>query len=111
MEEAFRITKSTLKARPIFHWKPTRIRAHVLLCFMTLFIERFLEFRLRQEGKPLTPDKIRHALSGVHTMTFEEQGTNRTGKMESTLQENAKSIFKTLGLPVERVTVFEECCV
>src|ERR1700722_4438920 len=61
VEEAFRIAKSTLKTRPIFHWKPQRIKAHVLLCFMTLFIERFLEFRLRQEGIPLTPDKIRYA--------------------------------------------------
>jgi transposase len=81
VEETFRIAKSTLKTRPIFHWKPERIRAHILLCFMTLFIERFLEFRLKQEGRALTPDRIRQALSGVHTMFFEEKGTAKQGKM------------------------------
>lgn len=111
VEETFRIAKSTLKTRPIFHWKPERIRAHILLCFMTLFIERFLEFRLRQEGTPLTPDRIRHALSGVHTMVFEERGTSKIGKMESALPDDAIKIFKTLGISLERSTVLVPCCV
>lgn len=104
VEEAFRIAKSTLKTRPIFHWKPQRIKAHVLLCFMTLFIERFLEFRLRQEGTSLTPDKIRSALCGVHTILFEEQDTGRTGKMESVLSQDAEHLFKVLEISIERST-------
>ena len=111
VEEAFRIAKSTLRTRPIFHWKAHRIRAHVLLCFMTLFVERFLEYRLRRAGTPLTPDKIRHALSGVHTLTFEDKETKRTGKMESALSEDVKNIFSVLGIPIERSTVLSECCV
>ena len=41
VEETFRVAKSTLKTRPIFHWAPHRIQAHILLCFITLFFERF----------------------------------------------------------------------
>jgi transposase len=111
IEEAFRVAKSTLRTRPIFHWKPERIRAHVLLCFLTLFIERFLEFRLRQAGTPLTPDRIRHALSVVHTVTFEERGTGQTGRMESTIPDDAKKIFDLLEIPCERMTRISECCV
>jgi transposase len=111
VEEAFRIAKCTLKTRPIFHWKPHRIRSHVLLCFLTLFIERFLEFRLRQAGTPLTPDRIRYSLSGVHTMVFEERDTNKEGKMESVLSEDAQKIFKLLELPTDRVTnINSKCC-
>ena len=62
VEEAFRIAKCTLKTRPIFHWSPHRIKTHVLLCFMNLFLERFLELLLRQNETPLTPDKIRYGL-------------------------------------------------
>ncbi|HSX38811.1 MAG TPA: IS1634 family transposase [Chlamydiales bacterium] len=111
VEEAFRIAKCTLKTRPVFHWKPHRIRSHVLLCFLTLFIERFLEFRLRQAGTPLTPDRIRHALNGVHTTVFEEKDTHREGKMESALSEDAEKIFKLLGLPIARTTSLgQKCC-
>ena len=111
VEEAFRIAKCTLKTRPIFHWKPQRIRAHVLLCFLTLFMERFLEFRLRQAGTPLTADRIRYALAGVHSTVFEERGTNKQGKMESALSEDAEKIFKLLELPIKRTTsLTSPCC-
>lgn len=110
VEEAFRIAKSTLKARPIFHWSPLRIRSHVLLCFMTLFLERLLEILLRQNNTPLTPDKIRHALFGVHTTYFEEEGSNLQGEMLSTISKDAQSIFRALKLPLERSTFSSSCC-
>ena len=73
VEEAFRIAKSTLKTRPIFHWRPQRIKAHVLICFMSLFLEKFLELLLIKNNHALTPDKIRHALESVHRIFFEEK--------------------------------------
>ncbi len=111
VEETFRIAKTTLKTRPIFHWNPCRIKSHILLCFMTLFIERFLELLLRQKGMPLTPDRIRHALSKLHTMHFKEAHTDRLGKMESSLNEDAEKIFKVLEMPTGRATgMILNCC-
>lgn len=103
VEEAFRVAKSTLKTRPIFHWKPHRIKSHVLLCFMSLFLERFLELLLRKNFYFLTPDKIQQALASVHTVYFEDKNSRVEGKMESILSEDAKKIFKTLNLSQERV--------
>ena len=112
VEEAFRVAKCTLKTRPIFHWVPHRIRAHVLLCFMNLFLERFLELLLKKKKTPLTPDRIRYALSGVHTMIFEEPQTQKTGKMHSLLSDDAMIIFNVLDISVERKTFFlDQCCV
>jgi transposase len=111
VEEAFRVAKCTLKTRPIFHWSPHRIRTHVLLCFMNLFLERFLEELLRRAGNPLTPDRIRYSLSGVHSMTFEEPRTQKIGEMRSSLSEDAFIIFDTLKIPMDRTTQFDKCCV
>lgn len=112
VEEAFRVAKCTLKTRPIFHWAPHRIRTHVLLCFINLFIERFLELLLRRNGTPLTPDRIRYALSSVHTMIFEESKTQRVAEMHSSLPEDAEVIFKTLGITTTRSNVLlDQCCV
>jgi len=104
VEEAFRVAKSTLKTRPIFHWKPKRIKGHILLCFMNLFLERFLELLLRKNNYELTPDKIRYALSSVHTIFFAEQNSNNTGKMESYISDDAKKIFETLNIPTQRLS-------
>lgn len=109
VEEAFRIAKCTLKTRPIFHWAPHRIRSHILLCFMNLFLERFLELLLRQSGISLTPDRIRYALSGIHTMTFEDLYSNKVGAMHSVLSEDAVNIFNVLGVSIDRST--SPCCV
>lgn len=43
IEESFRITKSTLEVRPVFHWTPKRIRGHFVLCFLSFMMERKLE--------------------------------------------------------------------
>jgi transposase len=105
VEEAFRIAKSTLKTRPIFHWAPHRIEAHMLLCFINLFLERFLELLLRKNDTPLTPDRIRYALSQIHTTTFEDESTGHEAMMSSVLVEDAQKIYQTLGLSIERTTV------
>jgi transposase len=45
VEQAFRMSKTDLKTRPIFHHVHDAIRAHVLLCFMGLMMGKFLEIK------------------------------------------------------------------
>lgn len=45
VEKAFRISKSDLKARPIFHSKQQAIETHLLICFMALAISKYIEIK------------------------------------------------------------------
>jgi transposase len=45
VEQAFRMSKSDLRTRPIFHHSHDTIRAHVLICFMALMIGKFIEIK------------------------------------------------------------------
>jgi len=45
IEQAFRMSKSDLKARPIFHYTHDAIRAHTIICFMALMIGKFIEIK------------------------------------------------------------------
>ena len=111
VEETFRVAKTTLRTRPMFHWVPRRIRSHILISFMTLFIERSLEVILKQRGTPLPPDQIRYALSNVHTILLAETGKNRIAKVESCLGESGEKIFQALGIPTGRsVSIQSTCC-
>jgi len=49
-EEAFRISKSDLNLRPVFHQKTERVEAHILVCFLTLALWRVLEQWMRTKG-------------------------------------------------------------
>ncbi len=46
IEETFKVTKSYLKARPVFVWTPQHIQAHFLTCYVALTIERIIEHAL-----------------------------------------------------------------
>ena len=49
-EDAFRIGKSDLSLRPVFHQKTERVEAHILVCFLTLALWRTLEMWMRAKG-------------------------------------------------------------
>jgi transposase len=45
IEQAFRISKSDLQTRPIFHFKEEPIKLHILICFMALVISKNIELK------------------------------------------------------------------
>lgn len=49
VEQSFRMSKSDLKIRPTFHFRRSRIEAHVIICMVALSVMRILE----EEVKPL----------------------------------------------------------
>ena len=71
VEQAFRMSKSDLKARPIFHRTQEAIRAHMLVCFMALMMGKYLEIKT---GRSLR--QIREELWQVHEihLCYEQTG-------------------------------------
>ena len=47
VERAFRISKSKIETRPMFHFTPRRIEAHVCICFVALKVYKELERLLK----------------------------------------------------------------
>ncbi len=45
IEQAFRVSKSDLETRPIFHFKDQPIKLHILICFMALAISKHIEIK------------------------------------------------------------------
>jgi transposase len=43
VEEAWRTMKSGLRMRPVFHWAPHRIHAHIAITVLSLLLERVIE--------------------------------------------------------------------
>lgn len=62
IEDSFRVLKTNLEARPIFVWSEKRIRAHFLICYLALVIERYLEKLLKDNNVNLSTGKIQEAI-------------------------------------------------
>ncbi len=96
VEESFRITKHDLKIRPIFHWTPERIKAHIALCFMAFTCVRHLEYRVALQYKKLSPEAIRAALVRVQISVLKDRQRNRYA-IPSQASQDARKIYQTMG--------------
>lgn len=74
IEESFRILKSHMQARPIFHWTEKRIKGHFVLCFIAFLIERILEHELSKNNIDYSAYKIRKALNQLQYSEIEIEG-------------------------------------
>lgn len=50
VERAFRELKSGLDLRPVYHWKDSRVRGHIMVCFLALVLESTLIKKLSDIG-------------------------------------------------------------
>jgi len=98
IEQSFRIMKSDLHARPVFVSKNEHIRAHFLICFVSLLIIRIIQHRMGEQA--LSAERIARMLSVatcrvlkggiIHlddvggVMAFQKK-RNKTGKLVETL--------------------------
>jgi transposase len=57
-EAAFRIQKSDLRVRPIWHQKQERVHAHILVCFLAFVLWKFLAQLCKRAGLGDCPRKI-----------------------------------------------------
>ncbi|MCP4969251.1 MAG: IS1634 family transposase [Arcobacter sp.] len=100
VEESFRITKHDLKIRPIYHWKPSRVKAHLAISFMAYTLVRYLEHRVRLQYVKMSPEKIRQILLSIQTSIYYDTKTNNKYSMPSLMSDDAKKIYKLMEVPV-----------
>jgi transposase len=64
-EGAFRIHKSDLALRPVWHQKEERVKAHILVCFLAYVLWKTLARRCSQAGLGDEPRKVLEELSRI----------------------------------------------
>jgi len=99
IEDCFRVSKSELKIRPIYHWTSERIRAHVGICFLALLMERYLERHLKvRRNVKLSPREIKDALLKVNSTMIKDTENDKLYRFPSRLPKAAREIYKSLSL-------------
>lgn len=75
VERAFRVLKSLLKVRPVYHYRDRRVETHIFICFLAYLLAKVLELRLGAAGLMLS---VAHALETLKRLqavehTWEDQ--------------------------------------
>lgn len=83
VEKAFRIAKSKIEIRPMFHFTRKRIEAHVCICFVALKVYKELERLLKLSAINMSVDKVLALAKTIVTI-------------QMTLPQNKTTISKTM---------------
>ena len=94
IEEAFKVTKSDLVARPVYLSRNDHIEAHFLICFVALVIARLLALLL---GNQYSIPRIVESLNRASGSRLEENWY-----VFNYADEITKTINKTLGVDLDR---------
>jgi len=65
IERGFRVLKQDIEIAPVFHYKPDRIRAHALICFLALLIHRVMRMRLKQHNSSYSVERALEKLQAI----------------------------------------------
>lgn len=83
VEQAFRISKSKIEIRPMFHFTRRRIEAHICICFVALKVYKELERLLKLAGINMSVDKVLALAQSIVTIQI-------------TLPQNKQTISRTM---------------
>ncbi len=97
VERAFRISKSKIEIRPMFHFTRRRIEAHVCICFVALKVYKELERLLKKDGINMSVDKVLALAKTIVTIHL-------------TLPQNKQTITRTMLMKRHQriATLFED---
>lgn len=97
VEETFRISKHDLRMRPIFHWKPRRIKAHIAICYMALVCVRLMEYKVALQYKKMSPASIHRELQKLQLSILKDYKTGNNYALPSKATQDSKKIMQLFG--------------
>lgn len=69
IEKAFRISKTDLRIRPIYHRLPRRISVHITIAFCAYKLYKELERQLKQKNPTLSPGRAIELMKTIYNFT------------------------------------------
>lgn len=102
VEDAFRVTKSDLGIRPIYHQRADRVQAHILVCFLALAMWRTLQQWMSASGLGTAPRKLLEEMREIRSMDILLPTREKTVRLRvvSTAPKGLKVLLHRLKLPL-----------
>ena len=98
VEKDFQTIESDLKLRPVFHRTDPKVRAHVTVCMLALLLERTLEQRLAQAGRPMSAGGFFELMSSVHLNLVATEPDQPPLSMATEADVEQRKLLELLGL-------------
>jgi transposase len=98
IEKAFRISKTDLRIRPIYHRLRKRIEAHIGIAFAAHKIHKELERQLKEKKVPMSPEKAIEVLRSIYGIRLRLPQTQKSKLILIDKAEEQQIILKAFGI-------------
>lgn len=103
IEECFRISKHDLRFRPIYHWTPNRIQAHIAICFMALVCVKHLMYRVALQYKQMSAESIQNQLLHVKISILKHLQTQQLYAIPSKITPEIQKIYALMNQKISDI--------
>ena len=94
IERAFRMNKTDLQIRPMYHRLRNRIEGHICICFCAYVLQLEIERLLKAAGSDITVDKARELVKTMYALTYTKPGHTRSIKVMLRMDPQQQELYQ-----------------
>lgn len=96
IEKAFRISKTDLRIRPVYHYRRKRIEAHICVAFVAYAIYKELERLLEEHNACLSPKRAAELTHNMYEMEYALPHSRRKRKIVLRMDQDQSTVFNAV---------------
>lgn len=94
IERAFRMNKTDLRIRPMYHRLRNRIEGHICICFCAYVLQLETERLLKAAGSDITVDKARELVKTMYALTYTKPGHTKPSKVMLRMNPQQQELYR-----------------
>ena len=100
IEKTFRISKSNLQIRSIYHGLIRRIGAHICISFTACKVNKELERQLKEKQSPFSVEQAIEIIKTIYKVALQTPYSNNTNSRLLIKTQEQQSIISLFGLKI-----------
>lgn len=93
IERAFRMNKTDLQIRPMYHRLRNRIEGHICICFCAYVLQLEIERMLKMSGSNITIDRARELVKTMYALTYTKTGHTKPSKIMLRMDQEQQELY------------------
>ncbi len=96
--------KSTLDIRPVYHWTPKRIEGHIIVCFLSFYILRVMQYELKERDW-IYIERVMESLDEIRAVEIIDR--KKRFLVRTAIENDNAQIFRALGIKIPKFILSE----
>ena len=84
--------------RPVYHWNPDRIKAHIAICFLAYAVAKQAIYRVGAQYQKMSFENIREELLRTQASILRDTTTGKYYRLPAKITNHQRRLYQVVGL-------------